>query len=328
MTKAQTHNSKEHTRLLDILRTRNETASHSRAIRPPPRQKKEPRPPLLVNVAQPGEPPRYTATPRPKTSFPGARRVPNLAAISYGFPFLQYTKPQPAALTAMIASRRSQWIKTVAKVKALENTEAPAAALEDEWEYLVRNEMRHGKRGGTASYSRESEEERLPAFSETFLWSSSVGQLWKQYTLDRLVEDWAARGQAMYKLLKAERALAEEEGQTVRHQRLGSAPALDEAPPSDPPTNRNPTSQIQVTETAQMHIQNERTVAQDLGDDTGLYYSTHDHFVSPIWAGMVENAEPRLRKWSRVNPSWKPEFARREATPYGASRQRFQAERW
>ncbi|KAF4122083.1 DNA repair protein [Geosmithia morbida] len=156
LTKARIVDSPEHDRVVNLIRqpqakktSDRSSGSSSSSSQPKPKKQttsgekgqKKKRPPLLVNVAEPGQPPRYTGRPRPASILKHPRRVPTLCAESLGYPFLRYRKPHPPTLDSMVARNRMLWEARVASVIRAEEEMAPAAALEDRWEDALQEEM-------------------------------------------------------------------------------------------------------------------------------------------------------------------------------------------
>jgi hypothetical protein len=329
LTKARTPKTPEHDRILHLLHKREAETARTRAARPPRPQpqeeqgqqevkeekKERPRYPILTNIAAPGEPPQFVGRPRPQSEFPGKpRRIPSLAAVSEGFPFLRYTKPQPEALTRLISRKRSRWIKTMDGLLHAEEEAAPWAALEDQWDDLVMKQMER-EQGRGASLEGSGLSERKPEdHTETYLYSTVMSRLWHEYRLDKMWEEWNARGKALYDLLKAERALAEEEGTQPRDQRLGSAPTLEEtdaaaaAASSQRATPTSARGSVIPVNRALPCVEEGMRLTKEFAGHPSMYDQTHDPFTTPIWEGIVKHQHRRLVKWMGLTQHWNQDF--------------------
>lgn len=323
LSKARTPKSPEHDRILDLLHKRELAAARTRAAQPPrpnppeeeSQEKKESstrrRHPILTNTAAPGEPPQFVGHPRPQSEFPGKpRRIPSLAAVSEGFPFLRYTKPQPEALTRLISRKRSRWIKTMDGLLHAEEKAAPLAALEDQWEDLVMRQMER-ERGAKDSAPAE----RKPKdHSETYLYTTVMSRLWYEYRLDKMWEEWNARGKALYDLLKAERALAEEEGTVPREQRLGSAPTLTETDAAANSSGKPARGSVTEVNRALPCVEDGMRLTKEFAGTPSMYDKTHDPFSTPIWEGIVRLQRRRLVKWMGLTTHWNQAYVENPGT--------------
>lgn len=196
----------------------------------------------------------------------------------------------------MIGKRRTRWIKLADAVRFAEEVSGPQAVLEDQWEYLVSQQLRSEK---------GSDVERPQDVSETYLWSSTLEKLWAEHKLDITWDDWTARGEGLYSLLKAERALAEKEGDTPRHQLFGSAPTLaeTEAILASSGTPQQPANSMNIVESTRHAptLGTRRAAAKTHGFVEG---ETHHFFATPVWADIVDGDRVRLLKWMRSTPKW------------------------
>lgn len=204
----------------------------------------------------------------------------------------------------MIGKRYSRWLNNVEYKAYVDDKVGPYAAVEDEWEALVARQMRdEGK--GRGEGARD--------MSETYLWSNMLGKLWSEHKIDLMWEDWTARGEALYGLLKAERALAAEEGETPRPQQFGSAPPLAEsdralaaASAGAGSTGASPGHQRSVSSGHWARtLDMRRRAAQEHGYVEG---ETHDFFATPVWAGMIEQSRYKLVRWMRDTHNWDWDF--------------------
>lgn len=198
----------------------------------------------------------------------------------------------------MIGKRYTRWLNQVEYKAYIDDKLGPYTAVEDEWETLIARQMRaEGKDPGEGARD----------ISETYLWSNMLGKLWSEHKIDLMWEDWTARGEALYGLLKAERALAAEEGETPRLQLFGSAPPLAEsdealAAASARSTKSSPDHQRSLALGHQPRSPDlRRRAAQKHGYVEG---ETHDFFATPVWASMVEQSRAKLVRWIRNTHNW------------------------
>ncbi|CAG9988528.1 unnamed protein product [Clonostachys byssicola] len=282
LTKAQTTGSPEHSKVLAILAERASKADQSRKLRSSRANPKMRNPkshvPLLRQVAGPGEPPAYVPNPRPEgEKKPG--RPPVLAADCFEIPFLRFTKPQPPVLGQIINRRRFLWKRRIEGIDVSEK-KIPQAVLEDEWESLVEDQI-----------ARETKKQpRTPGRRETFQWSVFVSKLWYELSLEKLYDDWVARGHALHQITERERAERAGRGkdslanpvsvlnseadalaaQETRSERFAAMPAL-----------------------GAWHRAREKLGAA--AEPT--QGNENDTFVSPVWAEAIELQEFRLIRW-------------------------------
>lgn len=156
----------------------------------------------IRNVAGPFEPARYVGEARPLSSLKKRREVPILAAETYGFPFLRYRKPQPIGLDKMIESHKMRWQTTLYKLLPLEEAVAPTVQWEDVWE-----ENLEKARCEEQGIDPPDWDEMDPNPQSSYTWAVHVGRLWYELTLERLWQDFVARGKALDKIVQEEKRL-------------------------------------------------------------------------------------------------------------------------
>lgn len=305
LTKAQSPESTEHAQVVDFLRRRNQQIAAATATAPPrpaPKPEKEPRGPLLRNIAGPAEPPKYVGTPRPTESLSRPRRVPSLAADSFGYPFLRYAKPQPEALNKMVRKNRYLWESKINNIIRVEEDLAPSCLLEDKWEEEMHQQMVRAGLIGESGGPRTPDE-------ETYLWSAMQSKLWYEWRLENMWQHWTARGEAMHGLVLEERALAAKE----KGEQGDSLPALaDSFRGSEETRERAPQSQtredsgpppnlVRIQEGDAMPAQRTAmTIKKELADE-GIPFEEDpaDPFVSPVWPRLAERCTGRMKRWVR-----------------------------
>ncbi len=179
------------------------------------------RTPLLTRTSPAGAPPVYAPTgpPRPLESFPsGVRKPPTLAATS-GVAFLRFGKPQPRFLERVVRQRSVRRAARIARMVELEGEGMEDARAEDEWERLVGGLLAKERQPGVGPGEREEVTYRKSL-------REAIGYMHDVTETERV--DLVARGQAMWKMVLAERelALVEEKERLVREGRPDEEPKL------------------------------------------------------------------------------------------------------
>ncbi|KAJ0316993.1 hypothetical protein Brms1b_005198 [Colletotrichum noveboracense] len=104
---------------------------------PPPK-------PVLQRISADGEEPKYVSRlfPRPRDSFEGRRKIPQVIVTAQGHTFLRHKRPQPRVVSDIL--RRKTWRKARINEVSIEMTECDYAAAreEDEWDRLVDEQLR------------------------------------------------------------------------------------------------------------------------------------------------------------------------------------------
>ncbi|PNY25711.1 Uncharacterized protein TCAP_04350 [Tolypocladium capitatum] len=287
--KAQTPGSPEHAQVVHHIRTRLSSAAAARAAHPPPRKPpaRSFAEPLITNTAPPGRPPAYTSSvlPRPRSALPAdrPRRVPSLCTTANDQPFLRIKKPQPRALSRMVGRKDRVFQRKIYRIVDIDEELVPGAALEDEWDRLVADQMRReaagpgGEGGGPKT---------------TFSWSVQLARLWWEWRVEKTWQDWTARGTALNELVERERALAEQE-MAGSAKPEGRDPAQDQRRRATPPRGH---VRPNVAEHSAPPLPLLSAINTRLGRDA-LDEEGEDPFLSPSWTALVEAEQPRLMKW-------------------------------
>ncbi|KOS22437.1 hypothetical protein ESCO_001874 [Escovopsis weberi] len=333
--KAQTAGSPEHAQVITLIQKQHRSskapnAAHPRQLpsspsssssattsRPAPAS---PAGPLLINVARPGEPPKYTSTilPRPASSSssssspPAApRRIPIVSATADGQPFLRITKPQPHTLSRMVGRKGRLFSNRIASIMEVDEEWVPQAALEDEWDALIRDLRAReapapAPRGPGMMVAGGDAEGPAPHDHErTFGWSVQLSRLWFEYKIESTWEDWLARGDALQELVQREKALREQEtaaagGHQARPAAM-RAPRHADARGRDadlPPPNvgRSPATHMPVIAALRAH-QASAPAGPPAQDDPA------DPFTSDTWAALVRSQTKRMLVWLKRGSS-------------------------
>ncbi|KAF5024088.1 hypothetical protein F66182_3832 [Fusarium sp. NRRL 66182] len=260
LTKAQIKDSPEHSKIVQHLQKRKETAEISRSKAPP---RSEPRynPPLLTKVSKPDEPPRYepTVRPLPKSAFVGQRKVPAFSSTAEGYAFLRIKKPQPMVLSRAIGRKSMLYRRQIEGLKEAETDYTPVAKEEDRWDAMM-----------NAQLEQEGFPDRVLKDDKfaSHRWTAHLTRTWYASRLDDRWKDWIARGKAVQQLAEEERALAREEE--------GSG-----SPPTDPAVAR--TTLDSILEKAR------KDLAERKENEPRMEFK--DPFMSPAWVRKVRNME-------------------------------------
>ncbi|KFA67922.1 hypothetical protein S40285_05940 [Stachybotrys chlorohalonatus IBT 40285] len=160
--------------------------------------------PLLTRIETPGELPSYVPgiRPRPKEALTGSRKIPSLSTTAQGMPFLRIRKPQPAIMSKMIGQCDRKYKEMMARLTSAEEDMAVDAALEDQWDRLVEQQMMQ-EYGGDRKAPNEAH--------ATFVWSVALTRLWLKWRVENMWQKWNARGEALNKIVEQERALLAQE---------------------------------------------------------------------------------------------------------------------
>ena len=172
---------------------------------------------LLTRVSPEGvSPPVYEATnpPRRLEEIPSGIRKPPTLSDTGGVPFLRLGKPQPRFLERVLRQKSQFRARKIEKSGEMQDEEMWVAKLEDEWEKAVEKLMR---REGMEVETEGGEKE--VTYRQTM--SEAITHLGEHLEAERL--DLVARGQAMWRIVLAEKELAlkEEKERMVREGREG-----------------------------------------------------------------------------------------------------------
>lgn len=293
--KAQAPDSAEHTQILNHLHSLHETSTKSRSEpRPPPRRKPElPREPILINVAKPGEIPKYISNilPRPRETLGDSeRKVPSLCATADGQPFVRIKKPQPRALSRMVGRKGRIFQHKIYKIVEVDEELSPDAVLEDEWDRLMVNLLRKEKREPEAHTSLESPK-------TTYSWTVQLCRLWWEYKVEKTWQDWVVRGTTLHNLVEEEKGLAEQEKGTAAKNKSSTRGS----------NSRHSTNQTQLRSSSPRSniIQHPLPPLPLVSVVTAAlakrpresHATTNDPFVSQAWAALVTSEQGRMLKW-------------------------------
>lgn len=99
--------------------------------------------------------------------------------------------------------------KGINEIVYLEEEENALARLEDEWDYLVEQQLRE-----QAGKSRQVRGD----IESTFSWTAQVARLWWEWKVEKMWEDWMARGNALHRITKREEVLVAQENMEAERQ--------------------------------------------------------------------------------------------------------------
>ncbi|KAJ0283472.1 hypothetical protein COL940_004640 [Colletotrichum noveboracense] len=145
---ARVPESKEQAEIITYLRQKNEHIARAEAEKRPGRKPRGPATPppkpVLQRISADGEEPKYVSRlfPRPRDSFEGRRKIPQVIVTAQGHTFLRHKRPQPRVVSDIL--RRKTWRKARINEVSIEMTECDYAAAreEDEWDRLVDEQLR------------------------------------------------------------------------------------------------------------------------------------------------------------------------------------------
>ncbi|KAK7414591.1 hypothetical protein QQX98_006528 [Neonectria punicea] len=273
-TKAQDPSTPEYTMLVEHLRKRADEAALSRSKLPPqkPRRSWSRNPPLLTRISHPDAPPKYISTvrPRPKSEFNGERKVPVFGATAEGLPYLRVQKPQPRLLSMTIHKKQMVFVGKGRKLEEVDEVRMPAAEQEDNWEMLVRKELK------AAGIEKESaHDEPFGGYQR----SEVLSRLWHMNRMSKTWKDWVARGSALHQIAEEERVLAEKETQ------------IAEGLQSDATDVQGAQDELDSITAKILEQRRDMAEAQAPAEAPTPVV---DPFVSPAWRAVVKRDEERI----------------------------------
>ncbi|KAI9151969.1 hypothetical protein HJFPF1_09187 [Paramyrothecium foliicola] len=292
--KAQSPGSAEHQQVLSYLETRpwssQPTRSSSDRSKSPGQIDHAPRPriPLLTKISKPGQQPVYTPSnpPRPKEALTGERSIPRLGSTADGLPFLRAKKPQPAGMTQPMLRRIRTQKQYILNLKAAETEEVPIALLEDEWDYLVEEELR--KQTGQRSIE-------LADYTTSFSWSAQLSRLWWEWQVEKSWEDWKARGAALHEIYAREKRLAEQEAHEAENPIEDGSSSRVPLERHDEPDIRSLATESSLKVKSSHHwlpLPDQGRAAEPGGPTAE---EIEDPYIARSWQGVVSGQHNRLR---------------------------------
>ncbi|KPM34498.1 hypothetical protein AK830_g12076 [Neonectria ditissima] len=273
-TKAQDSSTAEYAMIVNHLRKRANEAALSRSKLPPqkPRRSWKRTPPLLTRISHPDAPPKYISTvrPRPKSEFNGDRKVPVFGATAEGLPYLRVQKPQPRLMSMTIHKKQKVFVGKGRKLEEIDEVHMPAAEQEDNWERLVRKELKAAGMQEEAAYDGP-----LGDYQR----SQVLSRMWHTNRMTKTWKDWVARGSALHQIAEEERILAEKETRIAQGLQGGAANAQ---------SDQNELDSI----TAKILEKRRDMVAAQAPAQTPTPVA--DPFTAPAWRTVVRRSEERM----------------------------------
>ncbi|KAK0707363.1 hypothetical protein B0H67DRAFT_647557 [Lasiosphaeris hirsuta] len=201
-------NPRQHLEVITFLNRNNHRILRDRAAKaalaPKSPPSKPPLIPLLVRLheATATSPAKYVSPlrPRPREDLKGDRRtIPHLDE-HMGVPFLRFGKPMPRALSDVLRRRADTRQQRVFNMVVMRDELIPEATEEDRWEGLVAKQF--ARQGLPYEHDPPSASYR-----------GGVRQAIKELSLvaNREMEDYVARGNALWKIVEEEKVLAKRE---------------------------------------------------------------------------------------------------------------------
>ena len=254
--------------------------------------------PLIHNISPPHLRPIYKSDtlPRPLDQLQSLRDLPSLCATAMGQPFLRMKKPQARALSRMVGRKERLFSERIANVTDVDEYLVPEAALEDEWDDMVRR-LQQQQKQPTDPVDRD--------LDATYSWAAQLSRLWYQWRVEQTWQDWLARGEALHELVEAERAIIlrkqpeqgkdqkapahiskEDPFESMAKERRGSKPSREQ----QSRRKRN----VRVVEGEKLPIMYKSSTYQANNADH------KDPFAATAWNAIVQAERPRLVRWARA----------------------------
>ncbi|KAL3299971.1 DNA repair protein [Colletotrichum asianum] len=217
--------SREQAEIITYLRQKNEHIARAEAKKRPGRKPRgpatPPSKPVLQRISADGEEPEYVSRlfPRPRDSFEGRRKIPQVIVTAQGHTFLRHKRPQPRVVSDIL--RRKTWRKARINEASIEMTECDYAAAreEDEWDSLVDEQLRaagqHSRGGRSASTSTYYQ-------SVQDSYYHMIGQI------DRERQNELAKAKALIEAVKGEEELLAQEVEEARRHGVRIVPTVIE----------------------------------------------------------------------------------------------------
>lgn len=205
-------------------------------------------------------------------------------------------KPQARALSRMVGRKERLFSDRIATVTDVDEYLVPEAALEDEWDNMVRK-LQQQQNQPTEPIDRD--------LDSTYSWTAQLSRLWYQWRVEQTWQDWLARGEALHDLIEAERAIILQKQANTRQ---------DQKPPM-PITKQDPFQTIEkgrrgsrpVREQLPKRKRNVRVVEAEklpIMFKAGEYQANNtdqkDPFAAAAWNAIVKGERARLAKWARA----------------------------
>ena len=166
-------------------------------------------------------------------------------------------------------------VRKISKISDLEQEIMPASEEEDNWDRLVRQQIK-----SEGLEDRERPEGPL----ESYRWNAQLSKIWTERQIERIWKDWVARGKALQKIVNEESVLAGEESSDHVKSQDGDCSWLDNGSLSN--------------EGRDMNLRTEGAVDGTL---TSLNFA--DPFLSDEWVALVQKAEKKHFKEDRQQGS-------------------------
>lgn len=226
LARAHDASSPQHTEIITFLRDRQNSFPPPR---PPPKPPRERPPPLLTKVSEPGMPPVYRSTVRPRPLAEltgGVRKVPVLDETN-NIAFLRIGKPQSHSHAMFLRRKGSRRHERITEMQHLSEEAAPAAAEEDMWEETLEMLALEenvdipdaGDEGGSLKMAgHKTRKVKVVGPYQHTVKEHGIGYMVMK--LDEEAADTAARATAMLDIVDEEKKLAEQEKRAKKERRL------------------------------------------------------------------------------------------------------------
>ncbi|KAK2761032.1 DNA repair protein [Colletotrichum kahawae] len=220
---ARVPESKEHAEIVTYLREKNEHIARAEANKPPRRKPRDPATPpqkvVLQRISADGEEPKYVSPlfPRPRDSFEGRRKIPQIVVTAHGHTFLRHKRPQPRVVSAIL--RRKTWRKGQVNEDTIlvKDYEFAEAREEDAWDRLMDQQLRDAgqhSRVGRGLVTSDYHQSVKHSYNQIIGW------------LDRERRDGLARAEALIEAVKGEEELLAQEVEEARRHGVRIVPTM------------------------------------------------------------------------------------------------------
>ncbi|KAJ0348026.1 hypothetical protein COL154_009283 [Colletotrichum chrysophilum] len=222
---ARVPESKEQAEIITYLRQKNEHIARAEAKKRPGRKPRDPATPppkpVLQRISADGEEPKYVSRlfPRPRDSFEGRRKIPQVIVTAQGHTFLRHKRPQPRVVSDIL--RRKTWRKARINEVSIEMTECDYAAAreEDEWDRLVDEQLR-----AAGQHSRVDHSPSTSTYYQSV--QDSYYHMIGQIDAERRNE--LARAKALIEAVKGEEEMLAQEVEEARKRGVRTVPTVIE----------------------------------------------------------------------------------------------------
>ena len=196
----------------------------------------------------------------------------------------------------MVGRKERLFSDRIATVTDVDEYLVPEAALEDEWDDMVRK-LQQQQNQPTEQMDRD--------LDSTYSWTAQLSRLWYQWRVEQTWQDWLARGEALHELVEAEREIILQKQAEDSHEKKTSTPV----PKQDPFQTMLKERRGSKTEREQQP-RRKRNVRIVEGEKLPIMFKAREYqanntdhkdpFAATAWNAIVKGERPRLAKWTRA----------------------------